>query len=101
MPQPDHDILSSRLSVPDHVVQRAFAQETVALNLETGAYHGLNATAARMLEQAGELANVGDAVAPLAAEFEQPTEVIERDLLALCRSLSERDLIELRAGDAH
>jgi hypothetical protein len=99
MQRPDHDILSARLSVPDNVVQRAFAEETVALNLETGSYHGLNATAARMLERAGECARVGDAVAPLAAEFEQPSEVIERDLLALCRSLSERHLIELHARD--
>ena len=35
---------------PSHVVYRTFVTETVALNIETGQYHGLNATAGRMLE---------------------------------------------------
>jgi hypothetical protein len=100
MPQPDAEILSARLTVPEHVVQRAFAEETVALNLDTGGYHGLNATAARMLEQAGKSARIGDTVEPLAAEFKQPSEVIERDLLTLCRDLADRGLIELHAGGA-
>ena len=36
--------------VPDHVVYRDFAEQTVALNLHTGRYHGLNETSAEMLE---------------------------------------------------
>ena len=32
--------LSAR--IPQHVVFRGFATETVVLNLETGKYHGLN-----------------------------------------------------------
>ena len=42
--------LDAHASVPQHVVYRRFAAETVVLNLETGTYHGLNATGARMLE---------------------------------------------------
>jgi hypothetical protein len=51
-----------------------------------------------MFEQLRGSATVGAAVDPLAAEFEQPREVIERDLVALVRDLSERGLVELDAG---
>ena len=33
--------LQGKLRVPDHVVYRSFPGETVALNLNTGRYHGL------------------------------------------------------------
>jgi hypothetical protein len=41
--------LASRPRVPEHVVYRTFVNETVVLNLETGAYHGLNPVGGRML----------------------------------------------------
>jgi hypothetical protein len=93
MTRGDQDILEQQVRVPEHVVYRDFAGETVILNLDSGMYHGLNPTAAKMLEvlQSGE--SVAAAVGTLAAEFEQPHEVIERDVLALCRSLEERGLI--------
>jgi hypothetical protein len=95
----DRSILRSRLVVPEHVFRRDFAEETVALNLDSGRYHGLNPVAARMLELAADAQRVQDAVPALCAEFEQPEEVIARDLAGLCRDLSERGLVELRNGD--
>lgn len=86
--------LDSRLRVPEHVVYRDFGDETVVLNLDSGMYHGLNTTAARMLAVVGESATVDAAIERLVTEFEQPREVIETDLLGLCRALSERGLIE-------
>jgi len=94
----DAQLSTARLRVPDHVVHRDFAGETVALNLDSGMYHGLNPTAARMLEVIGSGAPVSDAIDALAAEFEQPREVVERDVLDLCRSLLDRGLIERDAG---
>ena len=91
--------LESRLRVPEHVVYRDFGDETVVLNLDSGMYHGLNATAAAMLAMLGECDSVDTAVKQLVAKFEQPREVIERDLLELCRALAERGLIQ-HAGDA-
>jgi DNA-binding MarR family transcriptional regulator len=88
------EILRSRVSVPDHVVYRDFAEETVILNLDSGQYHGLNATAARMLEVLKERDSVAAAVEDLSREFGQPVEVIEHDVVALCSALSERGLIE-------
>jgi hypothetical protein len=90
----DETLLQRRIRVPEHVVYRDFADETVILNLDTGMYHGLNATAAKMLEtlDSSQVA-VGEAIERLASEFGQPREVIERDVLSLCRALGDRGLI--------
>lgn len=90
-------ILQERVSVPEHVVYRNFAEETVVLNLDSGRYHGLNATAARMLEVVKVSDSVAAAVAELAREFDQPEDVIERDVVELCGALAERGLIERHA----
>jgi hypothetical protein len=94
----DASLLAARAVVPEHVVHRDFADQSIALNLKTGNYHGLNPTAARMLEELGEDKTLEAAVPPLVDHFGQPREVIERDLLSLCRALAERGLIELHAG---
>lgn len=98
MSQDDDKLLAARVRVPGHVVYRDFADETVVLNLETGTYHGLNNTAARMLETIASRDSLASAVEALAAEFGQPEDVIRRDALALCRSLAERGLIEQDAS---
>jgi hypothetical protein len=86
-------ILASRVRVPEHVVYRDFPEETVMLNLESGMYHGLNQTAALMVTRLQESASVATAIDSLAAEFQQPRERIEQDVLSLCRTLDERGLI--------
>lgn len=90
----DATLLSSSVRLPEHVVHRGFAAETVMLNLQTGRYHGLNPVAGRMLEVLEQGVTVRDAARQLAAEYEQPVETIEEDLCALCRDLLERELIE-------
>jgi hypothetical protein len=84
-----------RARIPDHVVHRAFPAETVILNLETGQYHGLNATAGRMLSALEEADSIGGAVVTLARELGIPNDEINRDLLELCEGLSDRGLLEL------
>jgi hypothetical protein len=91
-------LLGNRVSVPEHVVYREFPDETVILNLESGRYHGLNATAAHMLEVLDSGVVVRDAIDALAREYEQPRELIEKDVLALCEALHERGLIARDAG---
>jgi hypothetical protein len=90
----------ARVSIPGHVVYRTFVTETVALNIETGQYHGLNATAGRMLEELERGGTVTAAVGPLADEFEVPADRIRADLIALCESLRARGLIEVADRDA-
>ncbi|MDQ3936083.1 MAG: PqqD family protein [Actinomycetota bacterium] len=97
-PEPDSSLLQTRVRVPEHVVYRDFGDETVILNLDSGMYHGLNRTAAAMVERLGESDTVGAAVDRLSADFEQPRERIERDVLDLCRELGERGLIERDGG---
>jgi hypothetical protein len=87
-------LLAAKVKVPQHVVYRSFPSETVVLNLNTGKYHGLNATAGRMLEELERAACVRDAAAALAGSYELGQDVIENDLCALCASLLARGLIE-------
>lgn len=84
-----------RARIPDHVVHRAFPSETVVLNLETGKYHGLNATAGRMFVALERSGSVDAAATVLAGEFNVPRDQIVRDLRDLCRSLADRGLLEL------
>ena len=86
---------SARVRVPEHVVFRSFAAETVVLNLDTGLYHGLNRTAGLLLERLDVGRSVAEAALGVATEFGQPADEVERDCVELCRELHERGLIEL------
>ncbi len=94
-------LLASKVKVPQHVVYRSFPAETVVLNLETGKYHGLNATAGQMLEALEQAACVRDAAAALAERLRAGRRAsIERDLCELCQALLERGLIETDGSPA-
>ncbi|HEX6713147.1 MAG TPA: PqqD family protein [Thermoleophilaceae bacterium] len=80
--------------MPDHVVYRDFAEETVALNLHTGRYHGLNETAAKMLDALRDAPTVAAASERLAREWDVSAEVLLADLLELCEGLESRGLLE-------
>jgi len=89
---------SARARVPAHVVYRSFPGETVLLNLTTGTYHGLNATAGRMLEELERASSIGEAAARVAIEFAESPVLVERDLRALCGELLERGLLSVEDG---
>ena len=93
------EVLACRASVPDHVVYRPFAKETVVLNLKTGKYHGLNPTAGSVLSELERGVTVAEAAARLAERYGLPVEEIERDAYELCLDLLERGLIELAHPD--
>jgi pantoate kinase len=86
---------SARARVPEHVVYRSFPQETVLLNLTTGTYHGLNATAGRMLEALERAPSIAAAAAQVAVEFSQQPALVERDLCELCGALKARGLLQV------
>jgi hypothetical protein len=86
-------ILDRHFDVPEHVVSRAFEQQTVLLNLRSGNYHGLNPVAVRMLEASRDAATPRAVIGDLAAEYDQPASVIERDLAELLQGLADRGLI--------
>jgi hypothetical protein len=93
-------ILDRRFQVPEHVVSRAFEQQTVLLNLQSGNYHGINQVGMRMLEASSTAETPRAVIADLAAEYDQPVPVIERDLEELLQGLADRGLIVFDAGDA-
>jgi hypothetical protein len=95
----DQALLDSRARLPQHVVHRSFVAETVVLNLRTGKYHGLNPTAGRMLEVLETAATVRTAVPELASDYGVGEEQVESDLLALCRGLLERGLIDIDGAE--
>lgn len=97
MTSPDPERLAVR--VPEHVVYRDFPEQTVALNLQTGRYHGLNETAARMLDALREEPTVATAAERLAREWDVAAGVLLADLLELCESLERRGLLETHVTD--
>jgi hypothetical protein len=87
-------LLSACLRLPQHVVHRGFVAETVVLNLTTGKYHGLNPVGGRMLEVVNEAPTVRDAAEVITEEYGQDPGAVEADLVAFCRDLLDRGLLE-------
>ncbi len=87
--------LRSSIHIPDHVVFREFAQETVLLDIKSGQYYGLNPTAGRMLTVLQNASTVREAAGTLSEEYPEAGDRIEADLCNLCQSLSQRGLIAL------
>lgn len=87
-------LLDSALRLPEHVVYRNFAAETVFLNLDTAQYHGLNPIGGYMLRVLDGAATVRAAIDQIAARYDQDPSVVEEDVVALARDLLERGLVE-------
>ncbi len=85
----------THVRIPDHVVYRGFGSETVALNLATGRYHGLNPTAGRMLEVLQSTPTLDAAASAVAKEFEVPLDRVRQEIRQFCDELAERGLVEL------
>jgi hypothetical protein len=95
-PLPDQERLAqAKITVPEHVVFRAFVSESIALNLKTGVYHGLNVTAGRMLELLQQTGSFRQTADTLVAEYHRPAAEISQDLRSLCGELLHRGIIEL------
>ncbi|MCP9485220.1 MAG: PqqD family protein [Gaiellaceae bacterium MAG52_C11] len=91
----DFSIPTAHVSIPAHVVYREFAAETVILNLETGRYHGLNATGGGMLELLDRCDSVAEALTAFAGRYGKEPVEVEEDLRAFCTRLHERGLIDV------
>ena len=91
--------MSKRVVVPQHVVYRALAHETVLLNIRTSTYHSVDTVGARFLEVLVEAESVGAAADVLALEYEQPRERIASDLKRFCDELADRELVRLEPAN--
>ena len=93
------DMRRSRVVVPDYVVGRGFASETVLLNIRTGEYHGLDRVGGRFYEVIRDAPDLERASQLLISEYDQPADRIESDLAAFCDDLRNRGLIEIKPTD--
>ena len=84
-----------RVTVPQHVVHRSFAAETVLLNIRTGHYHGMDPVGGRFFETLIGSSSIAAAATALAGEYEQPQERIQADMADFCSELLDLGLIEL------
>ncbi len=91
-------LAKAKVRVPQHVVYRSFPSETVVLNLNTGKYHGLNATAGAMLQALERAPSLRQAAVAIAGDYAQEQSAVERDMEELCRLLLDRGLIEVGDG---
>ena len=91
-------MLDVHVTVPEHVVRRQFPDETVVLNLQSGQYHGLNATAAAMLDALEAGATPGQAAERIAGEAGVEVERVQADIVALVSTLADRGLVEVDAA---
>ena len=73
---------------------RRTTTETVVLDLQTGKYHGLNSVGGRMLDVVNGAPTVRQAAEVIAEEVGQDPGAIEADLVAFCRDLLDRGLLE-------
>jgi hypothetical protein len=90
-----NSLLDMRVRIPANVVHRELPGETVILNLETGHYHGLNATGSAIVAAIDRGATPRDAASSIADEFGAPAAEVEQHVEDFCRALLDRGLIEL------
>jgi hypothetical protein len=86
---------NGHVRIPEHVVHRNFGDQSVLLNLQTGTYHGLNATGRRMFELIQETGSLDGIAGRIAAEYDHPESEIAADLVDLCAALNERGLLDI------
>jgi hypothetical protein len=95
-----HPLLNAAVRVPEDVVYRDFASETIVLNLQTGQYHGLNPTAGEMLAALDDTGSVEAAAHAIADRHEVDLNEVQADICALCERFIERGLIEVESPSA-
>lgn len=87
-----------RVTIPDGVMIRELAGESVLLNLETESYFGLDEIGTRMWSALIESESIEAACERLRAEYEVEPEKLREDVEDFVHALSESGLIAL--GDA-
>ena len=95
-PQPKPSVsLDSRVRIPDSVVFKELAGETVLLHLDTGVYFGLDPVGTRIWQLLQEHRQLQDVLPALVQEFEVEEEQCRADLLQFGLTLCSHGLLEL------
>ena len=88
---------AATVRLPDAVVFRALAAETVLLDLRTGRYHGLDPRAAALIAALVRAGSPSSAARLLTADGPDSLDAVEEELCALCLALADQDLLEVTA----
>lgn len=87
---------AKQLRVSPEVMYRGLGEETVILNLASGAYYGLNPVATRMWSLLADHGDVEKAVDQLTREYDVGRNRLEADLHTFLDQLLVRGLMEAR-----
>ena len=87
--------LDSRVVVPESIVAREVAGETVILDLDSGTYFGLNPTGTDMWRAIAAGGSLADALAIVEREYEVDPAVLRDDLLRLTEQMLHKRLLSL------
>ena len=85
----------SQVRIPEGVLFKELAGETVLLNLNTGIYFGLDPVGTRMWQLLEDHRQLHDVLPILLQEFDVGEERCRADLLELVSSLCSHKLLEL------
>ncbi|QXP82899.1 PqqD family protein [Methylococcus sp. ANG] len=83
------------ITISEEVVFEKVGDEMVLLNLETGAYFGLNPSGSRMWELLVATKSPVRVVESMHHEYDVAVDVLEQDLANLISELKEKKLIEV------
>ncbi len=86
---------STIVAAPENLATE-LGDEIVLLNLQRGAYHGLEGVGPRVWELIQQPRLVSEIHQTLLAEYEVAPEECQRDLMELLREMAERGLIEIK-----
>lgn len=85
---------SARVTIPEGVVIRDVAGESVILNLNNEQYYGLDDIGTRMWVVLTSSPSIQDAVNALLEEFDVSKQTLEQDVRTLLAELSAQELLE-------
>ena len=85
----------ARLRIPDDVVFREVAGESMILHLGSGIYFGLDDVGTRAWQLLAEHGSIDAVVPVMAAEFDADASTISADVTALVNELLRKRLLEI------
>ena len=88
----------SALTVPDHVLSRKAAGETVLLNLDSEEYYGLDGVGDRLWGLLEGGTTFGQVIAALLDDYEVERAALEADVSALLADLADSGLVLIDAA---
>ena len=89
-----------KIRIPENVVARDIAGESMLLDLDTGSYFGLDAVGSRIWHLLEEMENSEEVVQVLLKEYEVEAVRLRQDLTELLKELQCRSLVEI-TDDGH